>query len=167
MRSQKYSELILPGSLPPGRSIFLRELQGAAQGAFGALFKLVADGPVILPNQILRVLCSWIDQHQRALKIVHQGFVGFLGQVGKQSREQPNGLVGVSFGVQKDEGFAQIDVFGAVDIKLTHHHEAAKDQQGHEKQKELVLPQKSHRFCLWHGLCRSNGNRNLRADEFV
>ena len=54
-------------------ALFLfRELQGAGQDAFGAPFQLVADGPMIFPNEILRLLGRGIHDHESSLEILQQ-----------------------------------------------------------------------------------------------
>jgi hypothetical protein len=131
------------------RSVFFGQFQGMANGAFRTAFQLVADRPMILPNQVFRMGCAWIDEHESSLEIVHQRLIRLGGKVGQQTSEQPNRLVGVSFSVEQNKRFAQFDMFGAVDIELAHDHEAAKDQQTEEQEKELVLAQKSHPVCLW------------------
>ena len=87
------------------------------------------------------MLCAGIDQHHSALEIIDQGFVGLFGQFVDQTCEQSLGLIGPTFGLQQNEGLAQLDVPRAVDVELANHHDAAKDQQYQKERKKPVLLQ--------------------------
>ena len=113
------------------------------------------------------MVCGGIHEHEGALEIIHQRFVRLLGQIGQQPSEQQIGLVGVSSGVQKNECFADFDVFGPIDVELAHDHQAAKDQQRHEQQKELVLAKESHALFMQAAWPRGNGKRNRPTDQTV
>jgi hypothetical protein len=133
------------------RSLFLGEFKRAHERAFGAAIEFVADGPVIAPDEVRRLIRIWVDEEKRALKIVQQGAIGELRHIEEQTAIQLLRLVGVTPGVEQNEGFADFDVAALVGVQLANDHDAAKDEQEQEQKDELVLAHKTHaRFLLEH-----------------
>src|SRR6266850_2784963 len=83
-----------------GSVFFMGELERPLEGAFRALFQLVADRPVVLPDQVFGVLCSGVHEHHCPLEVVDQSAVRFLWNLGQQTVEKPRGFVGIAPGLQ-------------------------------------------------------------------
>src|SRR2546430_5562571 len=126
---QKYS----PMHMTRVQSALSGKFESTAQRALGAAFQLVADGPVVGPNEAFGMLRPRIDQHHSALKIVDQDLVGLLRNIVNQPCKKPLRFIGPAFCLQENERFAQFYMPGAVHVELSDNHKRAKDQQGQEK----------------------------------
>ena len=100
---------------------------------------------MVLPDEVCLLDGADIHQHHCALKIIDEYMVGRVINDGKQMLEQAVSLVGVAFGVEEDEGFAEVIVPGLIDTKLAVHHKAAKHQHCNEGPEKAVMARDPHK----------------------
>src|SRR4051812_18571908 len=98
----------------------------------------MADVPMIIVNEIGRLQRGGIDEHESALKVVEEDFVGKLLSVIEEALVQLLGLDPVALGVEEDERFTEFDVAGLVGLELADDHDAAKDKQPQKTKDETV-----------------------------
>jgi hypothetical protein len=123
---------------------FFSQLQGALQARLGAFLELIANRPMVLPNEIVGLVSGSVDQGESSLKILKERSVRQPFHFGKQILVQVFGLRSIATAVQQNEGFTQLDVLGLVHAELSHHHDAAKNKEGREDQLEPVSTCKRH-----------------------
>lgn len=99
---------------------------------------------MVLPDEVRLLDGADVHQHHRALKVVEQDMVRRVGDAGKQTLEKAVRLVGIAFGVEENEGFADVVVAGLIDAKLTVHHETAKDEYRDESPEKAVMARNPH-----------------------
>jgi hypothetical protein len=61
---------------PPQTLWFLSQFQGALQARLGAFLKLIANRPMVLPNQIVWFVSGRVDQGEGSLKIFEERSIG-------------------------------------------------------------------------------------------
>jgi len=63
---------------PAASFLLFGHFEGTDEGAFGAAFQFVADGPMIPPDQVVAAVDTRVHEQERALEIIAELFVGHL-----------------------------------------------------------------------------------------
>ena len=141
---------------------FAGEFLCVHQRAFRTDVQLLADVPVKIINQIVRLLAGGIDQHQGAVKIFDQLFVAQFRSLRQQSVIKPFGFLFVAFDVEQNESFADFDVLGFIRAELPNDHHAAKHEQQQKAESKSIAAKESH--CFTVGTPRCGVRSAQRAD---
>ncbi len=99
---------------------------------------------MVFPEEIARLIGAGIDEQKRALKVVHDLFVGKVLQVIEQLLIEVGCFIGVAARMQQNECFPNFGVPGLAGVNALNQQNAAGNQQQHNYQHDAVLPNEGH-----------------------
>src|SRR2546428_13465847 len=102
---------------------------------------MLSDGPMKLPDEIIRLLHLGIDQQYGALIIIQKRFVREFRKLLHKQLVQMLRSFGFPFIMQQDEVFSQFNVSRLIDFQLAQNEKVAKDQNRQEPQNVAMPPE--------------------------